>query len=76
MDSRLWVIDMERLVINPDDIKVVQGQLNEALKAVSARAKEVSRDMMPQTAEQAEMLETELKAALAEVQAVSKKLGK
>ena len=76
MDTRLWVIDIERLVINPDDINVVQAQLDEALKAVSVRANEIAQDMAPQTLEQAELLESGLKDALEEVQAVKKKLGK
>ena len=76
MDTRLWVIDMERLVINPDDIKVVQGHLNEALKELRVRGEEVTQDMQPQTVQQAEMLEDHLKAALEEVQAVKKNLGK
>ncbi|MCB1906020.1 MAG: hypothetical protein KDH15_01520 [Rhodocyclaceae bacterium] len=76
MDTRLWVIDFERLVINPDDIKAVQGQLNEALKALSVRSEEISHDMKPKTVEQAEMLEAGLKAALEEVQAARKEMGK
>ncbi|MFL7808024.1 MAG: hypothetical protein AB8I80_05315, partial [Anaerolineae bacterium] len=74
MDTQLYVIDIERLVINPDDIKVVQAQLNEALQAVAVRGKEIAQDMAPQTLEQAEMLEADLHGALEEVQALKNRL--
>ena len=63
-------------MINPDDIKVVQAQLEEALEAVRVRGKEISNDMAPQTIEQAEMLHAELQGALEAVEANKKRLYK
>ena len=63
-------------MINPDDIKVVQAQLDETLEAVRVRGKEISNDMAPQTIEQAEMLEAELQGALEAVEASKKRLSK
>lgn len=71
----IWIIDLKRLIINPDDITVVQDQLNQALKALGTRADEVGKNMRPQTIEQAEMLEQHLKQALDEVQRLKKELG-
>ncbi len=73
-DSGFYLIDLERLVINPDDIKVVQAQLNETLKAVGVRAQRVAKDMAPQTLAQAELLEEQLEGALKEVKAIKAEL--
>ena len=75
LDSRLFIIDVERLVINPGDIKVVQKQVGDLLKGVEARATEVAQDMAPQTVEQADLLEKNLTAALTEVRRIKKELG-
>lgn len=74
-DSRLFLIDIERLVINPADIKVVKKQIGEVLDAVKDRGPEVARDMAPRTAEQAELLEKALSEALDEVKKLKKDLG-
>lgn len=75
LDTRLFLIDVERLVINPDDVKVVQKQVGDLLKAVETRGPEVARAMAPQTAEQAQLLERSLTDALAEVRKLKKELG-
>lgn len=67
-DSELLVIDLQKLVINPELIKEVQAELDHVLNAVAERGVEINKAMAPQTLAQAEVLEKELKAALEEVQ--------
>jgi hypothetical protein len=66
-DSELLVIDLEKLVVNPELIKDVQAELDQVLKAVAKRGVEINKEMAPQTLAQAELLEKELTAALEEV---------
>jgi hypothetical protein len=75
LDSRLFLIDVERLVINPADIKMVQKNVKELMEAVQARAPEIAQDMAPQTKESAAFLEKHLAAALEEVRSIKEKLG-
>jgi len=75
VNTELFVIDVERLVVNPDDIRVVQAQVGKLLEAVETRAPEVACDLAPRTAEQAALLEQGLKAALEKVKQIKKKLG-
>jgi len=66
--TELVVIDLRKLVVNPEVIKEVQSELEEVLKVAAERGVEINKSMAPQTKAQAELLEAELKAALEEVQ--------
>ncbi len=66
--TELVVIDLEKLVTNPEIINEVKAELEEVLKVAGERGIELNKAMAPQTKAQAELLETELKAALEEVQ--------
>lgn len=73
--SELFLLDIEKLLINPAEIDQVREQVNTLLEAVSSRAKEVQQDMQPKTLAQAELLEQELQEALEEVQQLKERLG-
>lgn len=66
-DSKMLVIDLDKLAINPEVIKEVQAELDQVLKVVAEHGVEINRAMAPQTLAQAEVLEKELTAALEEV---------
>lgn len=73
-NTELFVLDVRELVINPGDIDLVREQFGEFLNVVQARGEEVTKAMTPQSVEQIDLVEGELKAALAEVQALRKQL--
>ncbi len=66
-DSKMLVIDLDKLAINPEVIKEVQAELDQVLKVVAEHGVEINRAMAPQTLAQAEVLEKELTVALEEV---------
>jgi hypothetical protein len=66
-DSKMLVIDLDKLAINPEVIKEVQAELDQVLKVVAEHGVEINQAMAPQTLAQAEVLEKELTAALEEV---------
>ena len=72
--SELWVVDLKRLLVNPDDIRVVREQLDHVMRAVESRGVEIAKDMQPQTRQQAEFLEQQLEVALREVQELKNQL--
>ncbi|CAG0936697.1 hypothetical protein TFLX_05580 [Thermoflexales bacterium] len=74
--SEWAVIDLRKLVINPELIKEVQAELDEVLKAVAERGVEINKAMAPQTQAQAEALEKELTTALEEVRKLTGKAKK
>ena len=71
----LFIIDLKTLVINPADIRVVQQQLKEVFSAVEERAAEVQHNMAPQSIEQINVLEDQLKGALDELANLKKQMG-
>jgi hypothetical protein len=66
--TELVVIDLGKLLVNPELINEVRAELDEVLKIASERGVQLTKALAPQTKAQAELLETELKAALEEVQ--------
>jgi len=73
--SELFVIDVEKLVINPKEIDVLREQVDVLLNAAGERGSEVTQAMQPQNLAQAELLEEQLSAALKEVQKIKKQFG-
>jgi hypothetical protein len=64
-----WVvIDLRKLVVNPEVIDEVRTELSQVLDAAAKLGADVTKAMMPQTVEQAQALEKYLADALAEVQ--------
>jgi hypothetical protein len=75
LDSRFFLVDLEKLVINPDDINIVRDQMEQVLKAAEVRGTEVAENLRPQTMEQAEFLEQHLEAALDQIREMKDELG-
>ena len=73
--SETWLIDLETLVINPEDIRIVQAQLDEMFHAIKVRAAEVEIEMRPQNLKQVEILEEQLNIALDELKRIRGELG-
>lgn len=61
------VIDIRKLLENPEIIRSVQEELTLVLDTVAKRGLEISKEMAPQTKEQMDVIEKELTAALEEV---------
>lgn len=71
-----WVvIDLGKLVVNPESIKDVQAELEKVWPAVKERATELSLAIAPQTLAQAKLLEEQLTDALNAVGQMKEKLG-
>ncbi|MCO5183991.1 MAG: hypothetical protein M9928_11640 [Anaerolineae bacterium] len=74
LDTLLYVLDVRQLVINPDDLGLVREQMDKFFNVVTERGAEVARAMAPQTLEQVDLVESELKAALEEIQVLRDRL--
>ncbi len=68
------VVDLEQLVVNPAAIEKVRVELDNVLKAASARAGEIDQAMLPHTKAQATDLAKQLTEALKVVEDLAKKL--
>jgi hypothetical protein len=64
-----------KMVENPDVLDLLRGQLEEALTVAKARGVEIEERMRPQTLQDVESLETELRAALEELRSMKKKMS-
>jgi hypothetical protein len=62
-------------VINPADLAALKEQLLLAVKSVEERQAAAEKRLAPQTLEEAELAEKQLRAALTEVRAIKKSLG-
>jgi len=62
-------------VINPEDIRIVQAQLDEMFHAIKVRAAEVEIEMRPKNLKQVEILEEQLNIALDELKRIRGELG-
>ncbi len=72
--SDVFVLDIRKLVVNPDDIGVLREQLGTLVDALERQSVVVNKSMAPSTKAQAEVLEAELEKALKEVKAAKAKL--
>ena len=62
-------------VINPGDLAALKDQLLAAVKKVEEHQAAAEKRLAPQTLEQANLAERQLRTALTEVQAIKKTLG-
>jgi hypothetical protein len=73
------VADTPDLVGNPavqlEQLDVLRAQLEQAMAAVDERGVQLQKQARPQTREEIDMLEEQLKAALEELQAMRKEMG-
>lgn len=69
----------DTVLVNPADelaqLEAMRGQLEELMHAIDERGVQLQQQARPQTREEVEMLEEQLKAALEEIQAMKKDMG-